>query len=306
MDTDRREIEKLYARVRRSEKRKKRILLFLCMIPLAAILMAGAWCIRHRDDGKIEVTYYQIRSDIRNGPVRCVLMSDLHNREFGKDNEELVQVVEKLEPDLILLAGDMADGKEKDISVVLKLCEDLLLISPVYYGLGNNEGELMYGDGEDIRLMQALFEMGIPVLFNSWETVDVRGNRIMVGGGISSQERFRGEDAAFIEQFEKSEGVRILINHDPTALYEHLYDADIDLAVAGHFHGGQIRIPGLGGLYHIDAGFFPRYCEGMFDLEKGKLVVTRGLGSGGVVPRINDPPEVAVIDIKREEEKTVK
>ena len=88
-----------------------------------------------------------------------------------------------------------------------------------------------------------------------------------------------------------------MISNFPSVYYEKMADADIDLGLCGHYHGGQIQIPFLGGLYSVKHGLFPKYCSGMFEIENGHIFVSRGLGSNNNFPRINNRPELAVIDI---------
>lgn len=276
------------------KKKRRRILGYLLLVMCIA---AAAWLFLKTGNSSFEVTFYQLSSEKIKGTVRAVLLSDLHNHVYGVNNEELVGKIKELEPDLILMAGDMVNGDDNDISVVMKLCESLMDIAPIYYGVGNNEGELMYGHGENIELMQYLNEDGIPMVFNSSVSLEVRGNLLEIGGGISSAKDFDPDAQEFIAEFEEKDGYRILINHIPTVFYEKLYDVDVDLAVAGHFHGGLVRLPILGGLYHIEAGLFPKYCSGEFRLGHATLIVSRGLGSNDPIPRVNNKPELVVIDI---------
>lgn len=90
---------------------------------------------------------------------------------------------------------------------------------------------------------------------------------------------------------------KILVSHHPDLYYKELADAEVDLALAAHYHGGQISIPGLGGLYHPNAGFFPRYAEEVHQLEHAELIVSRGLGNHGLIPRVNNKPELVVITV---------
>lgn len=99
--------------------------------------------------------------------------------------------------------------------------------------------------------------------------------------------------------------MKILIAHFPDLFYEKLADVNVDLAVAGHYHGGQVQLPLVGGVYSVDNGLFPQYCNGMFSLTNGHLFVTRGLGNSHRSPRINNRPEIAVIDINARKDGTV-
>lgn len=287
------EIQEMYEKLLNRQKRRR----WIWGVLLAAAAGLAVWVFMVSDNDHFGITYYTVSSPKIGEGIRAVLISDLHNKEFGPGNRELVDAVEELEPDLILLAGDLVNGDSPDISVAASFCEKLNEVAPVFYGLGNNEGELMYGHGEDIRLMQYMNADGIPFLYNSSVSVEIKGNKLEIGAGTGSDKEFDEYCTQFIEEYEQKDGFKLLINHIPTAFYNKLYDADFDLAVAGHFHGGLIRIPIVGGLYHLDTGFFPKYCFGEFQLGKGKLIVTRGMGNNEVIPRINNEPELVVIDI---------
>ena len=96
---------------------------------------------------------------------------------------------------------------------------------------------------------------------------------------------------------EEDDSFKLLITHFPDMYYEILADEKIDLGICGHFHGGQIQIPVLGGLYSVDYGLFPKYCNGLYELKNGTIYVSRGLGNSRNIPRINNRPELAVLDI---------
>ena len=106
----------------------------------------------------------------------------------------------------------------------------------------------------------------------------------------------------FFDEYEKSRDFKLLLAHYPSLYYEALADGDIDLGICGHYHGGQVRLPFMGGLYHGDTGFFPKYNGGMYVLPNSTIFVSRGLGGHSGLPRINNRPELAVIDINGRQE----
>lgn len=250
---------------------------------------------------ELEITFYSLSSPkiSGEGSIRVVLLSDLHNEEFGVDNRDLAEEIQRLKPDLIAMAGDMVNKQEEDTSVILSLCSQLIEIAPIYYGLGNHEGTMMYNHGQ--RVDHDLEALGVTVLINQSVPLSVKGNTFLIGSVSTTPRLFPEFSASFMEEFEKEEAFKLLIAHVPSLFYEVLADADVDLSVSGHFHGGQVVLPVLGGLYSVDCGLFPKYWGGMYELEKGSLVVSRGLGNGKPVPRINNRPEIAVIDIFGEE-----
>lgn len=249
------------------------------------------------DNSEFEESFYRVKSSKVKEPVRVIALADLHNGEFGENNAKLVERITALKPDIIVMAGDMVNKDEADTEVCLNLCRRLLEAAPVYYVYGNHEGTMIYDKG--IRLQDQLREAGVTILENTSTTIEVKENRIEIGGVSGSPELYEKYAADFIEEFEKKDEYKILLCHQPDLFYEKLAEVDADLSFAGHFHGGAIQIPGLGGLYAQEYGFFPKYCDGMFELSHGVLIVSRGLGQAPGTPRINNRPELVITDIVR-------
>ena len=253
---------------------------------------------------KLETSFFHLYSPkVPTGKtIRLVTLSDLHNKEFGADNIELVKRVQKLEPDLILIAGDMVNKNEDRTDVAVTLCRQLVEIAPVYYGIGNHEGNMMYVNG--LRVDGLLREVGAKVLINQSEDIVVQDTAVSIGSVSTSVLDYDEYSAPFVAEFEQKDTLKILIAHCPDLFYEKMAEVNVDLSVAGHFHGGQVRLPVVGGLYAIGHGFFPKYCDGMFTLANGHLFVTRGLGNSHTLPRINNRPEIAVIDVNARKDGT--
>ena len=127
----------------------------------------------------------------------------------------------------------------------------------------------------------------------------------LIGGLTTAPEGYEEYGEEFIKEYEKSEEFKLLISHYPTLYYEHLADTEIDLGVCGHFHGGLVRLPVIGGLFHGDTGLFPKYSGGMYRLTDSTIFVSRGMGGHSGFPRINNRPELAVIDINIRKEPDV-
>ena len=281
----------------KNSKKRGGVWKILAVLLLAVIILCGVlW--HFSDNSTFEVTFYRVSDTKIGDPIRAVLLADLHNGEFGDGNEELTDTIISLEPDIILMAGDMVNGDEPDISAVMDLCESLAEAAPIYYILGNNEGELIYEEGgPQVPLDLELQNAGVQVLYDGWTETELNGNQVIIGAAPYEPEHVPEDFPDFIREFGEEEGFKILISHYPSMYYELLAEARFDLAVAGHFHGGLIRLPNGAGRYHVDEGIFPKYCYGKFALKYGDLIVSRGLGSHDGLPRINNRPELVVIDI---------
>lgn len=288
--------------IRKRKKRGRR----LCLLLIVAVILILAFLyqiiVANRS---FELSFYNCVSENIENPVRLVHLSDLHEWEFGSGNKELVESIVALDPDLILITGDMVNGTDNDITSVLELCRTLVEVAPVYYQYGNHESMLMRQKDESKRVpVDVLLKAeGIHFFYNDYVTLEVKGNHLAIAGISVNPENYEKWAEDMMEEFQKISAYKILLTHYPALFYELLYDADIDLALSGHYHGGLIRLPDGRGLYHPDDGFFPRYSGGSYELGKGRLIVSRGLGNHGVIPRINNKPELVVIDLVPRERK---
>lgn len=271
----------------------------LCLLLAVLILVPAGRCLFSEE---LETTFYHLYSPkvLGGGNIRVVVLSDLHNREFGPGNQELIQRITALEPDLIAIAGDMVNGDDLDTSVLTELCGSLLEVAPVYLSPGNHENHLMYEEG--IPLEEELTALGVHVLVNRAEEVTVQRTPLLIGGLNTAPEGYEEYGAAFFREYEKSPRLKLLISHYPSLYYEALAEGKVDLGICGHFHGGQVRLPIVGGLYHGDTGLFPKYSGGLYQLPKGAILVSRGMGGHNRLGRFNNRPELAVVDINGRQE----
>lgn len=278
---------------RRQKRRQKHLIAAL----IGIFLVLAAALIFLFGDRRLQITRYRVETDKVSTDWKLVVMSDLHSWEFDKNNRTLIQTVTEEAPDAILMLGDMVNKEDKDISVIRYLCSELKNIAPVYYSMGNHEGVMMNGRMDSIAIDKILREDGVFVLYNETGTIEKNGDSIMLAGISTSEENYDKWSKGELGEFWNADNYKILLSHYPSLYYDKLKDADVDLALAGHYHGGLIRIPGMGGLFHPDDGFFPRYAGGQYELDNGTLIVTRGLGNHGIIPRINNRPELVTIEI---------
>ena len=256
----------------------------------------------------LTVTRFELSQPKLTQPLRIVQLTDLHNSEFGKGNERLIRKVAEQEPDLILLTGDMLNQYEERTDVPVNLIRELSQIAPVYASYGNHEQQHEKNYGSDIR---AIFtEAGATVLEQEWVDVEIKGQELRIGGiyGYCMAGYYLKTDetdemeTAFLDDFCDTDRTKLLLCHMPVAWikYGSLDYWDTDYVFAGHAHGGQVRIPFVGGLYAPDQGRFPGRCEGLFFSKDAlhTLVLSRGLGtSKSKLPRLNNIPEILVVDL---------
>lgn len=274
-------------------------LLIICIICIAACISA------YYGATELTVAKYEVHADITQ-PLRLVHLTDLHGKVFGDGNEMLVQMVADQAPDLILMTGDMLDKSEENADTVCDLIRKVSQIAPVCFCYGNHEYDWMKAHGESLTL--ALTEAGATVLDVEYLDITVKGQALRLGGymGYYRQpgmfqvsEEQRALELAFADDFENTDLYKILLNHIPTAWLDWGYidKYPVDLVLTGHYHGGQIRLPLVGGLYAPYIGLFPKYTEGMFTGEQSTCILSAGLGSSPGIPRINNPPQIVVVDL---------
>lgn len=249
---------------------------------------------------ELTVTRYRIETEKLSSDWKLALLSDLHNQEYGEGNSLLIQKVRDYAPDVILICGDMVSRNDPDVSVALELCRALVEIADVYYVYGNHEGILQYApNGLQIPLDRYLTDLGVKLLYGGVYEIQHGSDTIaFFAKSIHATEYWESEKSQKqVAQFLEQDGFKLAMSHFPDLFYDALADAEFDLAVAGHYHGGQVILPGLGGLYHSETGLFPEYYGGEYPLKYGMLILSRGLGNGTLIPRINNDPELVVIDV---------
>lgn len=251
---------------------------------------------------------YEIKTDKTRASFRVVLLSDLHNKEFGADNEKLTKLVQEQNPDVILTVGDFVTKYESDRNVACNLLRKLTEIAPVYSSLGNHERSYYDYDG----LIKDIKDTGVTLLDNELTEVELGGDTIIVGGLTDfpyyeyEAPDYDNENRHFLDRFieRQKDSFSILLAHEPEFFMWGLDKKELDLMLSGHTHGGVIRLPFIGGLLAPNQGFLakhgnilPTYTKGIYKSDTATMLITAGLSSEAVLPRFNNPPEVCVIDV---------
>lgn len=247
------------------------------------------------DQSEIDVTFYQVNTDKISDNIRIVVLADMHLKELGENNIELVDKIRSLYPDIIACVGDMNLTDEPDCSPVTRLCEQLVNIAPVYYSLGNNEYAAQLFNNS--TLSADLENIGVHVLDDESETVTVKNSTINIGGMSQGPDQFERYGHQFFDAYAQEDHFKLLLAHYPELFQGYIENYGIDLALCGHAHGGQVRLPFIGGLYSTGQGWFPELTEGLHEIGSSKVVISRGLGNSSIVPRFNNPPELCVVDL---------
>ena len=263
--------------------------LFTGMVIFAGVLYSYLDTVQY----DVGITEYTVSDEKVTAPVKIALISDLHNHEYGEDNSELLAMIRAAKPDMIAVVGVIVYKKSDNTSVMDRLFSDLKEIAPTYCCLGNHELGLI-ARGIDIKGIAA--RTGVVVLDNETVLTEINGNKVAIGG-MTYNPDYGTPTLEYLEEFASLGEYKILLCHYPEYRWQFM-KKDIDVVMCGHFHGGLIRIPGVGGLFAPTQGFFPDYTEGIHDFDGRTMVVSRGLGSSSFVPRVNNPTELVLLNIQ--------
>lgn len=283
---------------------------------ISVVLLVFIWFMLF-DSNRFVIRTHEITDDRIRKPLRAAVLADLHNKRYGRDNVKLLEEIDACRPDCIFIAGDMLTAKPgRSMDVALHVVEELSKKYPVYYGNGNHEHRLklypqVYGDMAQ-RYEEALQEIGVERLVNCH--VSLREHGIVIYGLEIDKfyyKRFKTQYMApdYLKQLlgkPDPDSYNVLIAHDPD-YFPQYGEWGADLTLAGHVHGGIVRVPFWGkGLASPNIRLFPKYDGGIF-LEKGRtMVLSRGLGMHTIPFRIFNPGELWVLDFKSGAEKGLK
>lgn len=274
-------------------------------------------------------TFYITSSIKADSRVRVVQLSDLHGASYGENNEKLINRVEALKPDIIICTGDMVDSAKDDVDFAVSLAKELSKIAPSYYVYGNNEVESIYdfllnekdldkkfgfsaGNRDETALLQVkdTFEeklegVGMKALKNEKDTIRVNNMNIDIYGVLTSNPSsfWSYSEQAFSNYiYENPDNLKIMAVHEPFIFEEFTPDFWGDLMVAGHTHGGVVRVPVIGPLFTHEGGLLPErggdFVYGRYNTAGSPLIVSAGLENSNIF-RINNQPELVIIDINK-------
>jgi predicted MPP superfamily phosphohydrolase len=248
------------------------------------------------------VREYVLDDEKISSPVTVVFLSDLH----GCEHPTLIDQVEEIGPDLILLGGDMINHQHEtgeDILVTAAAVAELAKLAPVYYSLGNHEIDRV--DHQDRDAVSRVVEAGAILLEREYVDLEIRGNRIRLGGLYTPNGESRKPDASsctdFLTELCDTDAFVILMEHRPASFTDAIYPSGFEpgLVLSGHLHGGHVILPCLGPVWGANSGFFPKYSLGSYEFGDSTLIVSAGLSTQRhIIPRVNNPVEITKITLE--------
>lgn len=235
--------------------------------------------------------YWNDKCDESIEGFKIVQISDLHNKEFGIDNHILIDKMKSIEPDIIVITGDIVDSNKPNVFVASAFLKDCFDIAPTYYVTGNHEYWLNERNYNDL-----MYDIGFliwPVNNSVYETDDIT---II---GLSDKNLMDDTLSNLIDSCENYDTKpSIVLAHEPQYIDKYA-SAGADLVLTGHAHGGQFRLPFIGGIVAPDQGFFPKYTEGMHTIGNTTMIISRGLGNSVIPVRLFNDPEIVVVEFTK-------
>jgi uncharacterized protein len=238
---------------------------------------------------------------------RIVQISDLHDKRFGGGQSALIKAIQEARPDMIAITGDLVGGNGWKSENSFDLIRRVTALAPVYFVSGNHENT--DNPAEFSRFAETLEEMGVRVLRTRSEIVS-RGEDSIAVAGIDDIDAYRngertnevateGWNAALLSMKQKMDPklFTVLLSHRPEFTRSYV-SSGFDVVLAGHAHGGQIRLPFVGAIYSPGQGFMPKFTSGMHMLGETTLIVSRGLGGVGFPFRFLNRPEIVIVELK--------
>ena len=280
-------------------KRKKFIFLAVVAIILVALVIWIAW-----GNTALELNTYTVSSaklpQSFDG-YRIAHVSDLHNAEMGKDNEKLLTILRDADPDMIAITGDLIDSRSTNVEIALNFIREAVKIAPCYYVTGNHEARVNEYD----ELKSGMEAAGVIVLEDARTEISLEGKTITLIGvnDPSYQTDYLFGDSETVmntkleELHTENDGFTVLLSHRPE-LFDAYTDHGMDLVLSGHAHGGQFRLPFIGGLVAPNQGLFPKYDAGLFSEGSTTMIVSRGVGNSIIPIRINNRPEIVTVTLQ--------
>ncbi len=272
----------------RNTKKQKYIKLAITLSIVIVIILFCNFQNKH-----LETTHYtyaaeQLGADLEG--YRIVQISDLHNAKFGKNNQKLVGRIRECEPDMIVLTGDLVDSNHTNVDRAVQFVDEIVKICPVYYVTGNHEYWLEKSEYDE--LMDGLIGAGVVILDD--QVVEIsRGDAKFRLVGLDDKSLTDGTLEALLSD-EKE--FTVVLAHEPQYLVRYA-DTGVDLVLSGHAHGGQFRLPFVGGIVAPDQGFLPEYTAGEYYMDGTEMIVSRGLGNSVIPARLFNYPEIVCVEL---------
>ena len=272
---------------------------FLIILAIILVIAFLFWGDKSIVTSRIEYKNSKIPSEF-NG-FKITQVSDLHNTYFGKNHKNLLSKIKNTNPDIIVVTGDIIDRRRYHPEVAIEFLQQAIQVAPVYYVTGNHEA-WSHKFGE---LEPQIIGCKVKLLNNEKEAIQ-KGAQTLEIVGFSDpgfltcghrQPTNTSVMQAYLKTLQDNDNFKVMLCHRPE-LFEIYAKYNVDLTLTGHAHGGQVRLPFIGGLYSPSQGVFPKYTKGEYKIGNSSMIVSRGLGNSRMPIRLFNRPEIVSITLK--------
>lgn len=297
-----------------TEEKNLKVFIYILIFCVVFILFIVLESIREHKIFKVkkyEISNEKIPEAFKN--TRIIMLSDVHNTFYGVENERVLNTIREINPDFIILAGDIPVANTKHGKLNLKAAKfvtELSEITDVYYGLGNHEErmiekDLLKDDWDNYYKIISSYRGSHKIIFMNNNKLSVKKNRESINiYGLNLELKYYQRFSNCILNPEditdklgelNKDKYNILIAHNPD-YFESYVGYGADLILSGHVHGGMVRLPLIGGVVSPKPRLFPHYDYGLYVKNNSTMILSNGLGSHSVKLRINNVPEMVVIE----------
>ena len=279
--------------------KNKTIIILLSIIILIILLIFYL----NYENNSLQISNYEIINNKLSkefNDYKIIQVSDFHNTKSEKLTNDLIDEIKKQKPDIIVITGDLIDSRKTDIEIAINFIKKIKDIAPVYFISGNHEARIINYE----KLKNEMIDNGVIILDNKTKIIESKNSKLNLLGiddpSMAYESFVADEEIIKVEinnlEYDKN-NFTILLSHRPEVSNVYV-KSEIDLVLTGHAHGGQIRIPFIGGLIAPNQGLFPKYTSGVFEEKQTTMIVSRGIGNSILPHRVNNKPELVIITLK--------
>lgn len=273
---------------------------------LIIVVSAVAGILIYKGNTTVGTSFYEVKSNKLPASFdgyKIVQLSDLHDAKFGENHLDVVKAVKNIAPDAVFITGDFIDSNRYNLDQSLVLVKELQHVAPIYYVTGNHE----ISTNDVARIKEGLRQLGVQVLSDEAVIITSGKNEEIAIGGIEDPLSSTLEDTDAVQSSIRrtfsnlpSEMFKVLLSHRPEQ-FDVYAKNQVEVTFSGHAHGGQFRIPGIGGLLSPGQGWFPKLTSGVHEKDGSQLVISRGLGNSLMPIRLLNKPEIVVVTLGKSE-----
>lgn len=285
-----------------NEKKSIGVTVLLVFI-VSCCIVALCWSL-YIHNNTFKITNYSISTEKPISNLRIAMVSDLHLKEYGENNRDLLDAISEQAPDMIVVVGDSVIMEIDEYDTAINFLDNAAKIAPTYFSAGNHDWALMF-HFKNYDFQQALDNSDATFLKNKMTEVTIGDNTLIVCGVYDQADAQWGyTDKVFpiLNSEENDDKFKLVLSHYPMMIQNCNVTPNADLVLSGHEHGGQVRIPIIDrGLFSRNQGWFPAYTSGINYIANNLVIISTGLSnSDNWIPRINNQPELVVIDVNKE------